>query len=352
MANRKHLKILGQGVETWNSWRADNPKIFPNLRGANLRGRYLQDANLAKADIRGADFTNANLTSAELTEAKAGQPLLWRIIWQFISGIFCSTYFFVWTIITVIFSLLLSFNFTVNGSNPYFLNIFVPGGISIIILAMIFWYLVNKGFSYLLMNLSIFFTIIVVTIILDRLANPAQLTARGVEGLFYIFFYTILPGFIIIAGAIPFTIAFFYSKPVSLIVSLLWFIQTSSMLAFVLKTLANNEILELGGGKIVSVAMIIGSLVIPIFYIYIAWRTIDEDPKYLKLRKVAIAFATIGGTNFTRANLTKANFTKANLKHTNFKYATLTETRFHLAQNINRVKIDEGNRKKWSELNP
>jgi hypothetical protein len=32
MANEKHLSILMQGVEAWNQWRRENPKIKPNLR--------------------------------------------------------------------------------------------------------------------------------------------------------------------------------------------------------------------------------------------------------------------------------------------------------------------------------
>ena len=82
MVNSRHLKILGHGVEAWNNWREDNPKIIPNLSNANLRGRYLQNANFEKTNIKGTNFTNADLTNARFTEAKAGQQFLWKLVFQ------------------------------------------------------------------------------------------------------------------------------------------------------------------------------------------------------------------------------------------------------------------------------
>ena len=31
MANEEHLKILKQGVDAWNQWRKENPKIMPDF---------------------------------------------------------------------------------------------------------------------------------------------------------------------------------------------------------------------------------------------------------------------------------------------------------------------------------
>ena len=38
MANKEHLARLREGVEAWNSWRAENHTIRPNLFAANLIG--------------------------------------------------------------------------------------------------------------------------------------------------------------------------------------------------------------------------------------------------------------------------------------------------------------------------
>lgn len=74
MANPEHLKILKKGVETWNQWLKDNPKILPDLCGAylkgmNLIGARLLDANLTEAKLSGVRFRGANLSGANLSGA-------------------------------------------------------------------------------------------------------------------------------------------------------------------------------------------------------------------------------------------------------------------------------------------
>jgi len=79
MASDKHLSILGQGVEVWNQWRHENPKIKPNLQGANLneasldwfnfRQSDLRDINLCGASLGNTNFSKANLSKAKLADA-------------------------------------------------------------------------------------------------------------------------------------------------------------------------------------------------------------------------------------------------------------------------------------------
>jgi uncharacterized protein YjbI with pentapeptide repeats len=64
MANEKHVALLKQGVDAWNTWRMANPKIRPDLTGANL-----SEANLSEANLRGANLSEANLSEANLSEA-------------------------------------------------------------------------------------------------------------------------------------------------------------------------------------------------------------------------------------------------------------------------------------------
>jgi hypothetical protein len=66
MANREHLKILKQGIEAWNKWRAENIRIIPDLSGAGL-----SFANLRGADLKGAFLGNADLCDAELSRTSA-----------------------------------------------------------------------------------------------------------------------------------------------------------------------------------------------------------------------------------------------------------------------------------------
>jgi uncharacterized protein YjbI with pentapeptide repeats len=69
MANKEHLAILKQGVETWNRWREENPEIVPDLKGANLKGAYLCGADLSNANLSSANLSSANLSVANLSDA-------------------------------------------------------------------------------------------------------------------------------------------------------------------------------------------------------------------------------------------------------------------------------------------
>jgi uncharacterized protein YjbI with pentapeptide repeats len=74
MANEKHLSILKQGVKTWNAWRAENPNLPADLKGADLSGQDLNefdfdDTDFSEADVSGASFYKASFLGAILTRA-------------------------------------------------------------------------------------------------------------------------------------------------------------------------------------------------------------------------------------------------------------------------------------------
>ena len=74
MANQEHVDILKQGVEVWNKWREEHPKIRPDLSdvslvGANLRGANLNHVDLSYAILTGANLINANLSDTNLSDA-------------------------------------------------------------------------------------------------------------------------------------------------------------------------------------------------------------------------------------------------------------------------------------------
>lgn len=86
MPNEFHLALLLENVETWDSWRARNPKIKPDLRNAdlshadlgyaNLNGADLRSANLSHADLGFADLSYADLSGANLNDAKVRRASL------------------------------------------------------------------------------------------------------------------------------------------------------------------------------------------------------------------------------------------------------------------------------------
>ena len=75
MAKSEHLKILGQGVGAWNTWRAENPYMPTDLEEADLNDVDLKGANLSyvmliRAQLREADLDEANLHGANLVDVR------------------------------------------------------------------------------------------------------------------------------------------------------------------------------------------------------------------------------------------------------------------------------------------
>ena len=102
MSHIDHIKILKQGVKTWNKWREDNPDIIPQLSrvdfgdligvhndlvginfsnvyvensslfcltfdDSNFEGAYLQNSNCYSASFKNVNFTSANFELVNLT---------------------------------------------------------------------------------------------------------------------------------------------------------------------------------------------------------------------------------------------------------------------------------------------
>lgn len=105
IAEPEHLERLRQGPRPWNEWRAENPRIAPNLAGialgigdrqmgpinggpinlayarlaeASLRFATLTGANLRGAELAGADLRDARLEGADLTGADLSGAVLDR----------------------------------------------------------------------------------------------------------------------------------------------------------------------------------------------------------------------------------------------------------------------------------
>jgi len=66
----EQLKLLREGVEPWNKWREENPRIRPDLNSLVLTDMNLSGANLSYADINGSDFSGSNLSDAVLAGAQ------------------------------------------------------------------------------------------------------------------------------------------------------------------------------------------------------------------------------------------------------------------------------------------
>ena len=69
MPNPEHVDKLRRGVALWNKWRADNPRIIPDLSGEKFGRLNLKEANLSQANLIQAEFSWAFLFKADLSEA-------------------------------------------------------------------------------------------------------------------------------------------------------------------------------------------------------------------------------------------------------------------------------------------
>jgi uncharacterized protein YjbI with pentapeptide repeats len=80
----EHFALLNQGVDVWNRWRTENPRVSPWLSNrylgrldlsnirlgfTDLRYATLEGANLHRADLSAANLRHANLDGARLTDA-------------------------------------------------------------------------------------------------------------------------------------------------------------------------------------------------------------------------------------------------------------------------------------------
>jgi uncharacterized protein YjbI with pentapeptide repeats len=72
MADPEQVAILKQGVDVWNKWRKEHPRIEVDFRGADLVGANLAGMHFSWADLREADLNGANLSGANLKKAHLG----------------------------------------------------------------------------------------------------------------------------------------------------------------------------------------------------------------------------------------------------------------------------------------
>jgi uncharacterized protein YjbI with pentapeptide repeats len=72
----EHVSILARGVAEWNAWRADNPRMVPDLRRAPLQGVDLRLAKLSDCDLKYADLSEANLEGARIGDSYLRRAIL------------------------------------------------------------------------------------------------------------------------------------------------------------------------------------------------------------------------------------------------------------------------------------
>lgn len=291
MVNRKHLKILKEGVDVWNNWRSNNPEIEPDLKGANLQNLDLANINLSKTDIRSVNFIKTNLQGANLTDAKIGkQPkytiFLISLCWlcsaflgfSFAFGAYiCSLIFELyaenqmggwlaiiflisWLILVLAKGFIQAFKFALIS----FLGILGIGGILTIIGSITYAIALSFSVSGMLM------ITISITITLMALLGVTFSLMGSIVG--------------VIVLTVIWTVSFLISGVVAWVFS--WSLTVIFAGIFV------------GGGVFIHPLSLLGLLILMILSIYLSSQIIFNHKKETYLIKIAQKIANIGNTQF------------------------------------------------------
>ena len=292
-----------------------------NLRGQTLKGQNLAYVDLSGADIRGTNFAKANLIGANFCQAKGGLQRRWAITLMMFSWLLsglsgvCSGFAGSFVLLT--------------AESGNLVNQ-IAGWIAIIILMIfcIFSYLKGIEGGLAAVVISLIATIGIALVFAESL--PFSLAVALSLGITFVFHLVVaiiaatigaiagaaagaIAGTAAIAGAFPFAV----------------------IIAFTLAVAeAEAFSLTIVGSGIAAVAVTLLSA-------YLGWRSIRNDPRDGWIRQIAIAFTSIGATNFYQANLTEGDFTDAILKSTDLRKTILTRTRFYHALKLESARVGE-----------
>ena len=287
-----------------------------NLRGRNFKGQDLVGANFSCADIRGANFTNANLIGANFSHAKAGLQRRWAIFLVLVSWLLSGVSGIIWFIN----------GFTVSQIFLGPLWSKIGGWIVLIILIAFFFVTIRQG---VIAGLGVFAAAFVFAILLS-ITQAVLFVVFGVGSLAFVVIFAIAIAVAIAVakdGAGALALAFVGAAVVSIPVFYVFFVP------------AKNKVIVGAVPIAVFVATAIAvAVAVTLLSTYIARRAMEGDEKHAWIRDRVVIFAATGGTSFRGANLTNADFTQATLKSTDFRNTILTNTCWHQAKMLDRVR--------------
>ncbi len=291
-----------------------------NLRGRSFKGQDLSGADFSDTDLRGANFTGATLVGANFSKAETGGQKRW-FAFQLVISFFLSqlagiivAYTGAW--VTIFFS------------PRYILISRIANAIAIFItLLIIFFAIIRQGFTVKA------FGAMALALALSLVAFAFALSDS--EPL------VVLAGTVVAFAVVVFSVALALSESGSFIAwlgLLLGVLQGGLIGAFAVSwsRAGSFESALVGAG--------VGALVTALLSVYNAGKALKGDPKFDELLKFIVGFASIGGTCFRGADLTKANFTKAYLKSSDFRNSrkqstNLTRTIWNQAKELDRSRL-------------
>ena len=297
-----------------------------NLRGQSFRKANLAGADFSYADIRGANFSKANLTGAKFIKAEAGLQKRWAISLVLFAVVLVTLS----SLFTAFTNNLIAVTFTEFISNNT--EHIVDGCATLVTLGLYYWFLFHQGISggsslvlsvVLLVALSIVLSVLpgAVLIAAPNIALTVALTvALSVVP-------SLVPSIVIFVGLI-------------VVPSVILTVAITVAITVALTVAIDEELLGSPTTTGIAIASILALITLGL-NIYLAYRAYEGDERDAWVRRIGIAVAATGGTNFFGANLTEADFSKATLKNTNFRNATLTRTCFRNSKKLDFARLGE-----------
>jgi uncharacterized protein YjbI with pentapeptide repeats len=351
--NRAGKTLRGRPFSARDNLRGANFRKS-TLCGVNFKGLDLSEADFTDADIRGADFTSAILNGANFTGVRAGLQRKWAVS-QFIILVLTLVIFSVavftstWSLVGL--SSLTAFMGAIFAGIAYRIPfasenysivpiLFIVAVNAIVLITIIYQGFTVRAFATIttlmvatVALLTTASTVIAIIHIIQYIQNNINdlNTITTTDSELFALVFSFLIGFVVI-------IAFTLTIAAAVAVIVVFAAATTAVAKVTVKfPLGLVETL-------IGIAYLTSNLnmaFLPLCLVvwvgtHIAKQSLARNDKFAVINSFSINFSTIGGTNFSKADLTRANFTNAVLQSTNFRGANLTQVYWKNAQNLER----------------
>ena len=291
-----------------------------DLKGQSFQGKNLAGADFSEADIRGVNFGNAKLQKSKFINVTAGLPNSRRVVLVIISLLLSGLSSIFPAFTAIILSL---FAEPTDPNSPIF------AAIGLTMLAIFFFFNISKG---LLSGLA---AITITAIVAGVAGFIFAITIKGVDVGTAYWVFAFIAVFIIlpISASVAVASAIAFSGAVAGKKAAVFAIFLVSFLAAILQ-------LNIAYDERMVLVLLVG-IGLTLVSAYVGLRAVTGDSKQAFIWKIAVAFASQGGTNFSDANLTDADFSSALLRNSDLRKADITRTYWHEAKRLNNVRLGE-----------
>lgn len=306
-----------------------------NLQSRCFKGQDLTGFDFSHSDIRGSDFTNAILTNANFSGARAGQSNCWFIGSLMISlGLAGFAGLIAGWGGGIVGYLMMSTDDLSQTAD--FSKLPVMAATALPILLSTFIYVVlKKGLG---LGLGGYVLIVSSTFIFVAAVVPNEL-GNHVVGVIFILLFIV--SFIAATGihGTATALACFLDKKLIFPLSIF-----TALACVTFGALEGSQTSHLSHNSSKVIALLIAgflSVCMVGLSAYIGRKAFLEDKRYFVIHKLAIYFASFGGTSFRAANCTDTDFSKASLRSSDLRKAILARTNFSETKGLSQALVSE-----------